>query len=458
MLNINTLGGGFLREGVFVFRTLRIIWCAVVFGGSALSCSVERRESPYSSHLHLVGGVERLGSVVGGQGRVTSQGDRDHVDDSQRVPPWLVQTLAYSRSSSKLRSFSLGGKGVFFLPYKRVVEQTHCGGVLLNETTILTARHCYYPYTLTQLVTGTLPSFALEHIKKKKNTRDFLLTFPGSARPLWHVLPPGSLELNGHADSDLALMTSQHCRFYDADAVESSVYSANLNERSQLKYRELRAYGSGGSYAYEKTNILATAGGFVGLHPQLWPELYQKVQAPKPLPSMLELCTLMQQTGCLKESHACYQEGVLAQNGRQTTPQRCRDQHYQYFSYLLKAKQRLIWQRGDPWPGITETFRGLKDNILIYDPQIHKKSNAEKAFFCRGDSGGAVVNKWGDLVGILSSNIHSAEPLDPSLPQQHCAHRIFAVDVAQQISWLKSQLQAAPDSSDYPLCRGQRRP
>lgn len=382
--------------------------------------------------------------------------------DISALPPWYVQVISgEALSHSERSSYVRRSKGV-------------CGGVLIDERSILTARHCLYPMQHGSHIYGISEEFKSEHYRTKVNFAKVGVFLPFE-RGLDRVeAKPGQFTIQAHDEVDLAIITSNSCRFFDPSSHHISgdaSYHRNavqLPVRSLARYSSLRAYGSGGTMAPYRDNMLIPrmTAGLSGLHPTLIPELLLDSAAPSPLISTVEICAQLKNLNCLPDGHICHSVALRYPNmipnpSLHHSSQQCSKEDADYLWGLLRINQKLISLNGESWPEIFEDdgLPGLKGTFFVYDSRSRAKSSREKGYFCDGDSGGPVVNERNELVGILSSHTPSRLDYEPQYPHQACVSNMYAVDVPAYQDWItraleRSRLDQPEDSSPLPLCVG----
>ena len=412
------------------FNIVSLILCQAAIIITCLACSDEKTQKNPNSSIYIVGGGSKptINQKVLIDDKKT---DIDlQIDSSQSyltVPEYFVQFYKFKwQPLNKL----------FSIIYNIIPKQTICAGALINENTIISARHCFFPVHSYSYFIKTPQKYADKHYIPKLNNKTVLMSIQGNNADKF-AMPPESLKFIPHQQSDLTIIKANNCVFYKKDDLAINLPKFAIS--SKPRFYDLTLFGSGGTYFYSKgKNSVRSSSKLSAIQLHLLPELINNPHLPPAWPNKKLICSKINEINCLANTYQC---SDFYQITNTSISDQCDFREYKYWIYMLKIRNRLETLQQSPWHDITDSaLQGLKHNIFLYDPLSFYKANDDKSFVCYGDSGGPVLNNQGHLIGLISAGLSIKDNLDIQNPKYKCNSTLFVVELSYFANWINYHL------------------
>lgn len=420
-------------------------WSKLIMTGwlTAALCSCSLADDPMMQHpdadhrLHLIGKEIR--------------------QTSSAPPPWLVQLILPQPASQKNQGWTMLRRANPFLrnnnhnnPYSSVEL---CGGVIIGEQTILTARHCLFEHPSTHLLFDISQQFIHEYLRPTTNSEPLEIGLTDSLTK-FHSIPKSFLTYQAHPQADLATITTNDCRLYDSSNFFSKVKNITLHSNKSNAHQHLIAYGNGGKYTRKDLPSKFRIHYSKGLHaiaPPYFPAMYDpQLDRPKPMPTLDIACDLINESKCLVDPIDCsapHQTVSLADQ------EQCGRTIFSVGMRYFIANKYMLSHHHEPWPDIYKQFPNYQGYLSVFHPKSTHQVSADNTYFCSGDSGSPLVNKDGELVGIFSTIVIDSDSMITPAQDTTCSPLNLAVDVSHYAHWITATMPRQDSPKHHlPLC------
>lgn len=367
-------------------------------------------------------------------------------------PPWLVQLIIPQPTSHK-NSWSIRGRGL--TPWRLNPRSSIqlCGGVIIGEQTILTARHCLFKHPPTHLFFTTPQDFINKYLRPTPNPEPVVIGLTHSLKKL-HSIPKSFLKYQAHPQADLATITTNGCRLYDSSNFFSKVRKIRLHSNQSNAYQNLMAYGNGGVLKDIPTKFhIHYSQGAHAIAPSYFPAMYDpQLNRPKPFPTLDMACQVINESQCLEQPINCASPPQTPQQFTVTDKQ-CDRLLLSIGLRYFNATKYMLSHYDEPWHDIYKDFPNYRGTLAVFHPGSTHQPTPGNTYFCKGDSGSPLVNHHEELVGIFSTIITDPASIITPSPDIACSTLNLAVDVSYFQRWINSTMPwGSTPQNHLPLC------
>ena len=375
----------------------------------------------------------------------------DSTVDHAEPPPWAVRMIIPQPPNQNQPRWQTNNGWLPLPRNSHNLSSMTCGGVIINEQTILTARHCLFKSPPLQYFTKTSPTFIQKHLKVTKNNNPIYIGLSNYNVMKWHYIPKSFVKFKAHPQNDLALISTTGCRLYEANNFFTPTHNIKINAIQKHEYNQLTVHGLGG-FANDKQLTLRRIDDLMAKAPLHFSDLYDpNAQLPKPIPSSQTACTNIQKSGCLDQKISCSAIPSTIYFNQQNTAT-CNFINFYTNLQFLKLNDYFYQHPTKTWPEIYQYFPGFKSLLAIYHQDSSQQFSPQNTYFCTGDSGGPVTDQNNHLIGIISSITKDTNAEITTQQGGYCSPLAFAIQLSHFQDWLRQNSILHPSSAYLPLC------